>query len=182
MMQADSMYVLILENKYKLKSKRNGDILKYVRDIYKIPESQRLELKKDTLGKPYVAGLDVEISITHSGIYLVVALGRKRLGVDIEEVKPIDFTKIMYYLFSEREIRKTAQDLALFYDTWVKKESYTKMLGKGMLLPFKDFSVDKIEHVVFQKISVDSTYICYVCYDKNDYVQIELLSKVGREP
>lgn len=175
------IYVLILKDKYKTKEIRNQKILSYIRQIYRIPLERALVLQKDICGKPYISGLELEISITHSGGYLLVAVGKQKIGVDIEQVKPIDFQKVMNYLFTEEEIQFVAEDIRAFYDIWVKKECYTKMLGKGMLMPFQDFSVVNIENATFQVIPVNSKYISYVCYDGKENVQIEIWNRVKKE-
>ena len=43
-------------------------------------------------GKPYAKGLPVEFNISHSGDMVVCAVDDKPVGIDIEEVRPIDLT------------------------------------------------------------------------------------------
>ena len=112
-------------------------------------ESIASGLSTDNFGKPVVNGYtDLHFNVSHSGEKVVGAICDVPVGVDVEEIKPVDLA-MMYDFFNEQEIvdileRKNPQDrLRHFYDIWTLKESYVKANGKGLAIPTKDFVIRK---------------------------------------
>jgi 4'-phosphopantetheinyl transferase len=67
------------------------------------------------------------------------------VGIDVEEIKPIDFD-IAKRFFSSNEHRQFLQQpedkkLAFFYDIWTMKEAVIKAEGKGLSIPLDSFTV-----------------------------------------
>ena len=58
-----------------------------------------------------------------TGSHTVIAVSSERIGVDIETMKERPFYKISKRYFDSHEV--TANKL-FFYDTWTRKEAYTK--------------------------------------------------------
>ena len=54
--------------------------------------AESIVLGKTETGKPYPKDLPVEFNISHSGDMVVCAVDDKPVGIDIEEVRPIDLT------------------------------------------------------------------------------------------
>lgn len=107
-------------------------------------------------GKPHIAGIPgFHFNLSHSGRWIVCAVDDQEVGVDIEEMKPLDLD-MARYVFSDEQYRtlvnKEGQaQLIYFYDLWTLKESWVKLLGVGLNevppedpLPryFKHFDVD----------------------------------------
>jgi 4'-phosphopantetheinyl transferase len=112
-------------------------------------ESIASEVSTNKFGKPVVNGYtDLHFNVSHSGEWVVGAICDVPVGVDVEEIKPVDLA-MMYDCFDEQEIvdileRKNPQDrLRYFYDIWTLKESYVKANGKGLAIPTKDFVIRK---------------------------------------
>lgn len=105
--------------------------------------------EKNRYGKPYLRnyqGLDFNIS--HSGDFVICAIDNKPIGVDIEEIKNIEYQDIAkeFFTFSEFQYitkRDSHSCLSKFYEVWTLKESYIKCCGKGLTIPLKSFSIDK---------------------------------------
>ncbi len=100
------------------------------------PEAVALEIAPG--GKPGVAGCD--FSISHSGPWLVVAVGDTAVGVDIEMPRPRrNMMDLAERFFSARDIRylrdaaEMARDRA-FFRLWVAKEAALKCAGVGLAL------------------------------------------------
>ena len=98
-------------------------------------------------GKPYLKNIqNVFFNISHSGEYVVCALADNEIGIDIEQIKDID-VKIAKGLFHPNEYSQIINEeneqkrLDLFYNYWVRKESYVKALGEGMHFEFNTFDV-----------------------------------------
>ena len=65
--------------------------IKVFRDITKMPQ-HLVALGHHENGAPFIKGADdINVSITHSGEYLCIALSKDKVGIDIQERKDIDF-------------------------------------------------------------------------------------------
>lgn len=101
-------------------------------------------------GKPVLADGALEVSLSHSGDRVVVALtGAGPVGVDVEQLDRTGHLPQMERLvFSPAEIARlpVAPDdrLVAFYTCWTRKESLLKATGEGLRAPmtaltFSDF-------------------------------------------
>lgn len=98
-------------------------------------------------GKPYAKDLDVEFNISHSGDMVVCAVDDKPVGIDIEQIRPIDLTVTKRICTNEELLHlfgytPTEQDFAYttdieiltrFFELWTAKEAYGKCIGDGIL-------------------------------------------------
>jgi 4'-phosphopantetheinyl transferase len=115
-------------------------------------EPDRLEFRYGAQGKPALAGsferAGLEFNVTHSqGLALVAVTRRRRVGVDIEALRPLlDREQIIHRFFSARERAEFALvpeglRVEAFYQGWTRKEAYMKALGAGFSLPLDRFEV-----------------------------------------
>lgn len=145
---------------------------------------QRLHITNDTLqfvhteyGKPSLAHSETfHYNVSHSGKWVVCAVDDHPVGIDIEEIRPIDF-EVGRICFSNMEYDKLKSldddhRLSYFYDLWTLKESFIKAEGQGMSLSLKSFSFvmqedDRIEVITdgfttpfrfFRQYDIDPTY------------------------
>lgn len=92
---------------------------------------------KTVEGKPYIVDnngeIDVSVNWSHTGNVLLLGFGKGfSIGVDVEEVHPVTERKDYYdWVFHSNEI-ELKRDIG-FYRMWVRKESYLKMLGLGLV-------------------------------------------------
>ena len=88
-------------------------------------------------GKPGVEGDPFYVSVSHSGPYVVVAVGEKVLGVDVEVIRGAE-EKFMRRTCSEAEMAYIrygdAGCFQRFWECWTAKEALFKLTGKGPLL------------------------------------------------
>lgn len=102
---------------------------------------------KNEHGKPYLKDyLDFNFNISHSGELVVCAIDDKTIGIDIEQVKYIEYKEIAECFFSTSEFNYIMQNyayiqLSKFYEIWTLKESYIKCCGQGLSIPLKSFSI-----------------------------------------
>lgn len=108
------------------------------------PESIRFSIGEH--GKPYVEDFDVEFNISHSGDMVVCAIDDNPVGIDIEQIRPIDLTvakrictdEELLFLFAHTPIEEEfayTTDMAIstrFFEIWTKKEAFGKCLGNGV--------------------------------------------------
>lgn len=156
-----------------------------IMEKFQIPNEQ-ITFEHNAYGKPFVKGLpSFHFNLSHSGHWVVCATDYQPVGVDIEQIHPIDYG-IAYSYFSELEIqdleeKKGREKLAYFYDLWSLKESYIKMEGKGLSIPLNSFTCRAINHrflfscdnqiknAYFQQYHIDHYYRLSLCQKHPDF-------------
>ena len=133
-------------------------------------------------GKPYLSD-SLFYNISHSGSKVVCSFSDEEVGVDIEQILPVDENLIRqvsvsseqaYLLQLEPEVQKQK-----FFDLWTAKESYMKLLGTGLsLLPTQlelSFGTElrirdagKQVKVCFRQYPLEN-YCLTVCSKKSDF-------------
>lgn len=119
-------------------------------------------------GKPYfLARPDFHYSISHSGQWVVCAVGSVPLGVDIQEERPVRpaifralSQKEQAELFRLEECRR----FSAFFDIWCLKEAYSKAIGLGLQAKFRDFSVSRKPDISVAGFSVTLPHFVDSCY------------------
>ena len=108
----------------------------------------------DDNGKPGVEGDPFYVSVSHSGPYVVVAVGEKVLGVDVEVIRGAE-EKFMRRACSEAEMAYIRVgddgDCARFWEIWTAKEALFKLTGKGPLLALSRLALPRgvvLDHVM----------------------------------
>jgi 4'-phosphopantetheinyl transferase len=110
------------------------------------PDGVRLEI--DDSGRPLVVAPDgFFASIAHSGDYVVVAAGRRPVGVDVEEISgaPVH-PRLAARVCSPTELHwlahaREANPRRAFMQVWARKEAYGKALGVGLEFPLRAVTV-----------------------------------------
>ena len=130
--------------------------------VKKIISDETLSSKKDILigktklGKLIIkrpSNLNLDVSISHSGRYLVVGVcNNGKIGVDIELLKDVNYRVFRNCLSASEEMyinsdKEITQRLENFYEIWTRKEAYLKALGIGLQkpLPITQFYPDPIK-------------------------------------
>lgn len=117
-----------------------------------------VELIYGKYGRPSLKDYpEIYFSISHSGKWVIVSVGKYNHGIDIEQSQH-DTRKLFNYVFSNNEKVKAERlnDLsadAYFVRLWTIKEAYIKLLGLGL-------------HKRLSEIEVRDTEKCIVIYDK----------------
>ncbi|MCX2829638.1 4'-phosphopantetheinyl transferase superfamily protein [Bacillus pseudomycoides] len=111
-------------------------------------KQKQIKFKKNKYGKPYLEGYsNFNFNISHSGNLVVCALDEKPIGIDIEQVKNIEYKDVVKSFFSENEKNYVfngdiSLELDKFYEIWTLKESYLKCIGQGLSVPLNSFSIE----------------------------------------
>ena len=144
-------------------------------------KNKQIEFSTNAYGKPFLAAIShLHFNISHAGRYVACAVDDVSVGVDIEQIKPIE-QKIAERFFTLDETMYIMADfLPRFYEIWTKKESQIKWEGKGLykaLTSFSVFEAGKQEryHKVFQNEEV----ICHVCSTKKEPPIVRMLNTTG---
>lgn len=146
-----------------------------------------MTFKKNKYGKPYIKEYPkFNFNISHSGDFVVCATDDKFVGIDVEEVKHIEYEEIARSFFTTIECNyiineNLSNQLNRFYQIWTLKESYIKCRGQGLSIPLKSFSIDideyeNIKVIInnenteyrFKNFDIASGYKMAVCSLSND--------------
>lgn len=99
-------------------------------------------------GKLLIQDGEIGFNLSHSSDKVAFIFGlRKQLGIDIEYIKPVDeLAEIVNGFFSiteKKALEQIGPDTIIkkFFKIWTQKEAYVKAIGKGLAIPFRDFSV-----------------------------------------
>jgi len=132
-----------------------------------------LEQLQYTLDNKSHFGDQLFFSIGHSGHTVVTAASiHRQLGIDIEEIKPIQLIDYISYLSDEELffLQKSMRPVHDFYTIWTKKEALAKLLGMGIAFNFKEFTVLQNEvqinahTILFEEIHANPNYKIMLAY------------------
>lgn len=100
-------------------------------------EPKDIVFEYNSYGKPRVSEISnnnkVYFNVSHSGDYCLIAVSKHyEIGVDIEEIKPLDdYTSIAERFYSPKEV-ESISNINDFYNIWAQKEAVIKASGKGL--------------------------------------------------
>lgn len=129
--------------------------------------------------KPYLPERDLHFNLSHSGEWVLCAVGGCELGCDIERLAPVNL-KIARRFFSPVEYEDIAaaptpqEQQERFFRYWTLKESFMKATGLGLRLPMNEFAILRGETItvrqsvdardyVFREYSDIAGYACALC-------------------
>lgn len=108
-----------------------------------VPREQQ-QIYYDSFGRPVLSSGAISLSLSHAGRYAACALDTACVGVDVE--MPRVTMAVAERFFSSEELSflhtlSPAQRADALTRLWTAKEAYTKMLGRGLSVPFSSFCV-----------------------------------------
>ena len=124
------------------------------------------------LGKPQIVNFPKKFNLSHSGDYVVCAVGDGEVGADIQKWVPYR-ERMAERFFAEEEWRRLqetdeAERTELFYRLWARKEAYGKYTGQGISSAVgEDFSDEwqwKEKQICFRECILEDSYSLAVCY------------------
>lgn len=151
-----------------------------------------LDLKKDDYllynkyQKPYLKNYNLNINLSHSGRFVVLATAQNSIGIDIQKVENIEFLQLAKRFFNKDEYNflkslKGDERISSFYEIWTLKESYIKNIGKGLSLPLNSFSIINTKSGIktsniekeysFKTLYIDKDYRCAVSITDNEEIE-----------
>ncbi|TWH45567.1 4'-phosphopantetheinyl transferase superfamily protein [Sporomusa sp. KB1] len=138
-------------------------------------------------GKPYLIGwTSVNFNLSHSGDWVVCAVDKQPVGIDIEKIEADVDMNLANMFFSRQEFADICsvnafEQAARFYRIWTHKESYVKAVGAGLYMPLNSFSIgisDDSQTMLadegkqlwfFKEYEVDRDYALTVCATHNHF-------------
>lgn len=144
-------------------------------------QKKDIAIEKSNKGKPFLLNNpNYFFNISHSGDWVVAAFGSKEVGIDIENIRQINFRIAERFFskeeFSELDKMEGQEKLNFFFDLWTLKESYLKLIGKGLTKYLSSFLVKiskqgiklidediELSKVFFKQYYIDNNYKLSVC-------------------
>lgn len=145
-------------------------------------EPQNFPVRYDDHGKPYLAGCEYHISVTHTDDMAAVILSRHRkVGIDSEKIKP-RIEKVWEKFLNDEEMSAIGQErkLELMTLAWCAKEALYKVYGERSL-DFRENMVlsipDRAGKSFSGEIRVRGNIHKYHLFSEmvNDYILVYLL-------
>ena len=99
---------------------------------------ERLRLDHEPSGRPYIQGITVHVSLSHTrGVVAVAASTAGPVGIDVEVVRPFAFEPLARRWFPGPENEWIARCVpaersAAFLWLWTRKEALGKVVGRGL--------------------------------------------------
>lgn len=127
-----------------------------------------LGIKKDEHGKPYLAGSNWQMSITHTSNYVAAVMHpSEALGIDME--KPSEkLQRIAHKFLSETERIESENDIEKLCIYWSAKEALYKLYGKRKVIFNENlfvFPFKKEQNKITGRLrinEIDEEYVIYV--------------------
>jgi 4'-phosphopantetheinyl transferase len=156
-----SMYNSLLGNLLLIEAFKN----KYTKNV--LEDVERTEYGRPFLPIPF----EFDFNISHSGSYVVCAIGEGPLGIDIEKLKSINIQPLKAF-FSANEWVELNTSTELDTDVlklWTKKEAILKADGRGFQIPWHQVVIEtdtlgylEKEKWFLQEMNISNEYIANV--------------------
>ena len=91
------------------------------------------QLRAGPWGKPFLTGDGPQFNLAHSGAWVVLAVGDRALGVDVEHPRPLS-PALIRRQFSPAEQAWAGTDPEKLLALWTARESVMKATGRGITL------------------------------------------------
>lgn len=128
--------------------------------------------RRDQRGRPYIeasSGWQGDFTISHAGKWIVCAMTDKgRVGVDVEEIQPLDFATVFACLSREEFtllLQQTgANRWVFFYEKWTQKEAIGKAIGTGLVTPASLLTIEEAKNRWrIYHYRIDEAHIACLC-------------------
>lgn len=133
----------------------------------------RVNISYNPYGKPYIDNVRYfKFNVSHSESYVVIAISKYKIGIDVEMNKKTDFA-IAERFFTKNEYQyiksftTESEKINAFYMLWTLKESYVKALGKGLGIPLNsfEFEIDNGIQIWSQNVKMKFMFTSTRIYD-----------------
>jgi len=133
---------------------------------------QKITIKKNRQGKKFFLNFPyIKFNISHSGNWIVLAIGVQEVGVDIQKKEKTCINSIINYLKEESFYTglKEDQKKEMFYENWVIRESFLKAIGTGFSIPstLDEININRNDKLVSNK---DWVYHYFLKNFERDYL------------
>ena len=155
---------------YKKLDDRKRSVLAFVllqralRDEYGITEVP--EFVYNEFGKPSLPNLPIHFSLSHCKDAVACAVSNHNIGIDVESIVPYnpDVARRVCTAYELKMLEQSSNKDVDFIKLWTVKEAISKYEGMGLSLPFSE--INKMNYLLYSKVSVNSRYVLSICYGK----------------
>ncbi|MGI6787406.1 MAG: 4'-phosphopantetheinyl transferase family protein [Acholeplasmataceae bacterium] len=146
---------------------------------------QEFDIKRDLSGKPYLDNLNIYFNMSHSEEYSTCVISSVEVGIDIEKIssKARNIAKRFLNFEEYKNHQNNEYNDEKLTTLWTIKESYTKLIGRGLTKSFKQLKIvenkdyfeviDNTENS-FAKVFKHDDYIITVCVKNLDELPNEI--------
>ncbi len=129
----------------------------------------------DTNGRPFAIfpeGQAFDFNISHAGDWVTCSFGSERSGIDIEKIFDID-DRLAESVLTPGELASLnelppQEQNKRFCQLWTLKESYSKQIGTGLGIPFRELEIKKHESQIWHAVG-DLRRILFTLFWADDY-------------
>ena len=152
------------------------ELLKYALKENGFSDDKIEDIEYNTNGKPFIQNA-FYFNLSHSNNIIVLACYNSEIGIDIEQIREVDSTKLSAFLSEKEihEIRQSNKPNLLFADIWTKKEAFVKAIGKGIAkTPFAKIQISEntisyLDKKYFcTKISIQNNMSSHFCVEQKN--------------
>lgn len=162
----------------KTQHKKAYELLFYaLSKYYNISDIDKSDFSYNDYGKPGLKRFpEIYFNISHCRTAAVCAIHRDKIGIDVENIR--NFTmRVAGRICAEQELEhiiNSEYNNSVFFKYWTLKESYVKMIGKGLSFGLRnaEFEIENLKCLnnsninVMQFDNIDG-YIISCCYEDN---------------
>jgi len=99
------------------------------------------------------------VSLSYSGTWIAITLGKVKVGSDIEVVRPVDISKIkLYPLFTDHEYVDEKKNIPAFLQLWTLIEAYSKLQDRNPYLLLKEPHLPTDAHFISYSVNNRSVF------------------------
>lgn len=134
------------------------------------------KIKRMLSGKPYIDKANLHFNISHSHKFAVCAVSQSEVGIDIELISS-RIRKIAPRFLHKDEINYHSIDNysdSELTTQWTIKESFTKLTGHGLTMPFNKIKIERYNGYFIAKYD---GYVAYIKTFKIDEYIVAVCSK-----
>jgi len=128
--------------------------LRHILGVYLSRPPASIELVEGVNKKPEIynpANTGLYYNVSHSGDWILIAVARSEIGVDIEFINPVfDFNDVMSDIFMPGELAfvNELDPAERFFTLWTRKEALAKATGQGLDENFMSIPALDGEHTI----------------------------------
>ena len=122
---------------------------------------QNVEIIREEGKKPRFDTEKAYFNLSHSHGVIMLGISHTPIGVDIEKIRDIDFSKFTFI---------DAEDVEDFFEKWTERESYLKLTGDGL----STFRCEIPREAHFEHFPVYEDYHACVCADEQSVIAYEM--------
>jgi 4'-phosphopantetheinyl transferase len=160
-------------------------LVRYLISIKSNIKSNQIILDKGKYGKPFVKNISgIEYNVSHSGQFVVCAIGNHPVGIDVEQILNFDLS-ICNKIFETKEYEVFQQinnfeKLEYFYRMWSLKESFIKAKGCGLYMKLNSVRINAANEnniycfyqgnkYYFKEYKIDLCYKLSICSNIKEF-------------